>query len=172
MPPSLSVCPALPRTRRSLRHAHAGTWSERHAGPPAAPHSVPGSVPGRGQRPIPLAVARWLRCVREVLGGGGPEPGAPRPAAGTGLGCSAVSPRHVHCGDVELDPFEPQDHEKALAEGAVSDVFSIQASLPGKQRNTDLTHRLGCLEMEGHWSRSWEEGTWGARPGIAWGAWL
>lgn len=60
-----------------------------------------------------------------------------RPTAATGLGRSAISPGHVHCGDVELDPFEPQHHEQALAEGAVSDVFSIQTSLWEKQRNED-----------------------------------
>ena len=74
---------------------------------------------------------------------GGAEPGVSRPTAGTGLGRGAVSPGHVHRGDVELDPFEPQHHEEALAEGAVSDVFSIQTSLPGKQRDKDLTHQLG-----------------------------
>lgn len=79
----------------------------------------------------------------------GAEPGVSCPTAGTRLGRDAVSPGHVHCGDIELDPFEPQHHEEALAEGAVSDVFSIQASLPGKQRNEDLTHQLGSPSPDG-----------------------
>lgn len=44
-----------------------------------------------------------------------------------------TSPGHVHRGDVELHPLEPQHHEEALAEGAVADVLSIQTSLRGEQ---------------------------------------
>lgn len=63
-------------------------------------------------------------------------------------GFNATSPGHVHCGDIELDPFEPEHHEEALAEGAVSDVFSIQTSLSGKQKNEDLTlSQTGCPEL-------------------------
>lgn len=66
-------------------------------------------------------------------------------------GFSATSPGHVHCGDIELDSFEPKYHEEALAEGAVSNVFSIQTSLPGKQKNEDLTFpQTGCLEQKSH----------------------
>lgn len=68
-------------------------------------------------------------------------------------GFSATSPGHVHCGDIELDAFEPKHHEEALAEGAVSNVFSIQTSLPGKQKNEDLTFpQTGCLELKSHWA--------------------
>lgn len=75
-------------------------------------------------------------------------------------GFSATSPGHVHRGDIELDPFEPEHHEEALAEGAVSDVFSIQTSLPGKQKNEDLTlPQTGCPELESHWAQH------GAPPG-------
>lgn len=101
---------------------------------------------------------------------GGSQDRVSHPTAATGLGRGAISPGHVHCGDVELDPFEPQHHEQALAEGAVSDVFSIQTGLSGKQRNEDLTHCL-CSpspdRMPGSGeppSRSREEGTWRAWP--------
>lgn len=56
-----------------------------------------------------------------------------RPQRGVG-----ASPGHVHCGDVELHPFEPQHHEEALAEGAVPNVLSIQPSLRGEQRGQSL----------------------------------
>lgn len=64
-------------------------------------------------------------------------------------GLWSCSPGHVHCGDVELDPFQPQHHEEALAEWAVPNVLSIQTSLQGKQRNVDLVPGLGSSGMPG-----------------------
>lgn len=77
------------------------------------------------------------------------------PTTGTGLGHSAISPGHVHRGDIELDPFEPQHHEEPLAEGTVSNVFSIHTSLPGKQRNKDLS--ISWVTQP-----SWNSPTWKA----------
>lgn len=42
--------------------------------------------------------------------------------------CS-LQPFEVDGGDVEHDPFEPQDHEEALGERAVADALSIVARL-------------------------------------------
>lgn len=39
------------------------------------------------------------------------------------------SPLEVHCGDVEDDSFQPQDHEEPLGEGAVPDALSITSRL-------------------------------------------
>lgn len=44
-------------------------------------------------------------------------------------GFSATSPGHVHCGDIELDPFEPEHHEEPLAEGAVPQALPVLACL-------------------------------------------
>lgn len=38
-------------------------------------------------------------------------------------------PFQIDGGDVENDPFEPQDHEEALREGAVADALPIVACL-------------------------------------------
>lgn len=38
-------------------------------------------------------------------------------------------PFEVDGGDVEHDPFEPEDHEETLREGTVADAFSIVARL-------------------------------------------
>lgn len=40
-----------------------------------------------------------------------------------------LQPFEVDGGDVEHDPFEPQDHEEALGERAVADALSIVACL-------------------------------------------
>lgn len=39
------------------------------------------------------------------------------------------APSQVDSGDVEHDPFEPEDHEKTLRERTVADAFSIAACL-------------------------------------------
>lgn len=38
-------------------------------------------------------------------------------------------PSQVDGGDVEDDPFKPEDHEETLREGTVADAFSIIACL-------------------------------------------
>lgn len=38
-------------------------------------------------------------------------------------------PFQVDGGNVEDDPFEPQDHEESLGEGTVADALAIAASL-------------------------------------------
>lgn len=38
-------------------------------------------------------------------------------------------PLEVHSGDVEHHSLEPEDHEEALREGAVSDALAIAAGL-------------------------------------------
>lgn len=38
-------------------------------------------------------------------------------------------PFEVDSGDIEHDPFKPEDHEEALGEGTVADTFSIAARL-------------------------------------------
>lgn len=43
-------------------------------------------------------------------------------------------PLGVHCGQCEGDPLEQQDHEKALAEGAVPYVLPVSAGLEGAGR--------------------------------------
>lgn len=40
-------------------------------------------------------------------------------------------PSQVDGGDIEHDPFEPEDHEKTLRERTVADAFSITACLCG-----------------------------------------
>lgn len=42
-------------------------------------------------------------------------------------------PFEVDGGDIEHDPFEPEDHEETLREGTVADAFSIVARLHAKQ---------------------------------------
>lgn len=48
---------------------------------------------------------------------------------GVTLWPSVFQPLQVDGGDVEDDSFEPQDHEEALREGAVTDALSIVACL-------------------------------------------
>lgn len=40
-----------------------------------------------------------------------------------------LQPFEVDSGDVEHDPFEPEDHEETLREGTVADAFSVVARL-------------------------------------------
>lgn len=48
---------------------------------------------------------------------------------GGGEGWERDSPLKVHCGDIEDDPFEPQDHEEPLGKRAVPDTLSIASRL-------------------------------------------
>lgn len=47
-------------------------------------------------------------------------------------------PFQVNGGDVEDDPFEPQDHEESLGEGTVADALTIATSLYDRR-----THKSG-----------------------------
>lgn len=61
---------------------------------------------------------------------------------------NCVSPLQVHSGDVEDDPFEPEDHEEALRKRAIPDALPITPGLQNTQHcepllyNTALTLSL------------------------------
>lgn len=54
---------------------------------------------------------------------------------------AGFSPLQVHSGDVEDNPFEPQDHEEALRKRAVPDALPITSSLQTtEQWEINLSH--------------------------------
>lgn len=59
------------------------------------------------------------------------EPSSESISALLGWIFQAFPPSQVDSGDVEHDPFEPEDHEKTLRERTVADAFSIAACLCG-----------------------------------------
>lgn len=42
---------------------------------------------------------------------------------------AALSPLHIHGGDIERDSFQPQHHEQTLGEGTVADALTVTPRL-------------------------------------------
>lgn len=42
---------------------------------------------------------------------------------------AALSPLHIHGGDIERDSFQPQHHEQTLGEGTVADALTVAPRL-------------------------------------------
>lgn len=42
---------------------------------------------------------------------------------------AALSPLHIHSGDIERDSFQPQHHEQTLGEGTVADALTVAPRL-------------------------------------------
>ena len=66
-----------------------------------------------------------------------------------GLPCVS-EPFEVDGGDVEDDPFEPEDHEETLREGTVADALSIIACLHAKQ---DDRKQVSVMKSDIKWNQ-------------------
>lgn len=62
-------------------------------------------------------------------------------------------PFQVDGGDVENDPFQPQDHEEALREGAVADALPIVACLQANDMKKSETSSKNCSASDWPTSR-------------------